>query len=97
MHVARVVGQVVSTAKPDSLAGSSLLLVRDLDPAAAELTDEAAYAAVDLVGAGTGEVVLVVVGGAARMEAATIGAPVDAAVVAIIDNLVLDGRVTYAK
>ncbi|SIR76430.1 EutN/CcmL family microcompartment protein [Williamsia sterculiae] len=98
MRIARVVGQVVSTAKPDSISGRIILLVRDIDPGdPADSEDDGGrpYAAVDLTGAGRGEVVLVVKGTAAR--AAADEAPLDAAAIGIVDSLVVEGKVTYEK
>ncbi|MDF3281135.1 MULTISPECIES: EutN/CcmL family microcompartment protein [unclassified Gordonia (in: high G+C Gram-positive bacteria)] len=97
MRVARVVGQVVSTAKPDSIAGRTILLLNDIDPADPDQVSTRTYAAVDLVGAGRGEVVLVATGGAARVESATAQAPVDAAAIGIVDSLVVGSDVTYEK
>lgn len=100
MRIARVVGQVVSTAKSDSIAGRTILLLTDIDPA---LPDDSGaggavgYAAVDLIGAGRGEVVLVTRGSAARIDGATSNAPVDAAVIGIVDSLVVESTVTYEK
>lgn len=97
MRVARVVGQVVSTAKPDSIAGRTILLLNDIDPREPDADAAATYAAVDLIGAGRGEVVLVATGSAARMDSATADAPVDAAAIGIVDSLVVDSAVTYEK
>lgn len=97
MRIAKVVGQVISTAKPDSIAGRTILLIRDIDPTDASDVDGVPYAAVDLIGAGRGEVVIVAHGGAARAEAPTNGTPVDAAAVGIVDSLVVEGEVTYEK
>lgn len=97
MRIARVVGQVVSTAKPDSIAGRTILLLRDIDPAAPGNAGDESYAAVDLIGAGRDEVVLVVKGSAARVAAAADATPIDAAAIGIVDSLVFDGEVTYEK
>ncbi|AWK76679.1 hypothetical protein CBI38_32710 (plasmid) [Rhodococcus oxybenzonivorans] len=95
MRLARVVGQVVSTAKVPELSGTTILVVEDIAP---ESDGESGrYAAVDLVGAGQDEVVLVVSGSAARVDQATTGVPVDQAIVAIADTIVTHGEVTYSK
>ncbi len=92
MQLATVVGQVIATAKAPALGGLPLQVVEPY-PA---VPDADTYVAVDLVGAGDGEVVLVVSGSGAR--AATPGdAPVDAAIVAIVDTVVLAGRAAYRK
>ncbi|MGH9870184.1 MAG: EutN/CcmL family microcompartment protein [Candidatus Polarisedimenticolia bacterium] len=86
MLLARVVGNVVATAKHEGLAASRLLLVRpeglDGAPSGPEMT------AVDTVGAGPGELVLVVIEGRSAGEAAGRPlSPVDAALVGIVDTL----------
>ena len=78
MQRCRVTGSTVATQKAAGLSGFSLLNVAPLD-GAAELV------AVDLVGAGEGDVVLVAQGAAARETEQTRGVPTDAAVVAIVD------------
>lgn len=97
MHVATVVGQVVSTAKPDSISGVTILLLQDVDSAAPSEPLGTPYAAIDLIGAGRDEIVLVSTGSAARADPKTTEAPVDAAVIAIVDNLVCLGQQTYQK
>ncbi|MBI2219652.1 MAG: EutN/CcmL family microcompartment protein [Acidobacteria bacterium] len=86
MLIARVVGAVVSTQKNSKLHGTKLLLVQPLGPA-----DEprgAALLAIDSVGAGVGEKVLVVVEGKAAISAlGRASSPVDAAIVGIIDTV----------
>ncbi len=74
----RVTGSTVATQKAPGLSGFKLLRVAP-EPGGPELV------AVDLVGAGEGDRVLVATGSAAREHEATRGAPVDAAIVAIVD------------
>ncbi|MCC6223034.1 MAG: EutN/CcmL family microcompartment protein [Thermoleophilia bacterium] len=95
MDVCRVVGQAVSTAKDEGLHGTKLLLVRVAGPDGTPGGD--AFAATDTVGAGEGELVLVARGSAARSTKRTGGVPTDAAIVAILDSLSVDGAVTYHK
>lgn len=86
MILARVVGQVVATVKRPQFEGASLLLVQPETPQAK--ASGAALLAVDSVGAGVGERVLVVLEGRAAGEA--LGkkrSPVDAAIVGIVDQL----------
>ena len=84
MQIARVVGTVVSTQKHHKFEGAKLLLVQPLT-----IDDKprgATLLAVDSLGAGVHEKVLVVMEGRAAGEAlGRKGAPVDAAVVGIID------------
>jgi microcompartment protein CcmK/EutM len=88
MQIARVVGTVVSTHKHRKFEGAKLLLVQ---PVTAEDTPRgAAFLAIDGVGAGVHEKVLVVLEGRAAGEAiGRKGAPVDAAIVAIVDTVTL--------
>lgn len=92
MRVGKVIGHAVSTIKQGGLRGKTLLLVAPLSPDGVG-TD--VIVAVDSVGAGRGDVVLVVTGGAAARTEQTEGAPVDAAIVAIVDRLESDGWVDY--
>lgn len=84
MKMGRVVGSVVATRKDEKLEGLKLLLVRDLD---VDLAPEKGYVvAVDAVGAGAGEVVLYATGSSARQTGVTDGRPVDAVIMAIVDE-----------
>lgn len=96
MRLATVLGQVVSTVKEPGLERFTLLLVQDSTGPDPTQADGPVYVAVDLVGAGTGEVVLVTTGSAARVAAGA-DAPTDRAVVAIADSVIHDGTVTYRK
>lgn len=84
MQLARVVGTVVSTHKHPKFEGAKLLLVQPIT-----LDDKprgTALLAVDAVGAGVNEKVLVVIEGRAAAEAlGRKGAPVDAAIIGIVD------------
>lgn len=95
MRIARVVGSAVATVKEASLVGHKLLLVRETDEHD-EFTG-AAFVAVDVVGAGTGELVLVSEGSAARQGGTTSGQPVDAMIMGILDSLEVEGTVTFRK
>lgn len=91
-------GQVVATMKQDGLHGLKLLLIEALDPATGDTAAGALpYVAIDLTGAGTGEVVVVTRGSAARVGAGTTEVPTDAAVVAIVDSVIVDGKQTFDK
>jgi ethanolamine utilization protein EutN len=96
MQIARVVGTVVSTQKHRQFEGAKLLLVQPL--ADGDRPRGPAILAVDGVGAGIGERVLVVLEGRAAGEAlGRTGAPVDAAVIGIVDRVdVEDGTGAWA-
>jgi ethanolamine utilization protein EutN len=100
VQLARVLGQVVSTVKAQALERHTLLLLTEVGPTGGGDDDrdpgDIGYVAVDLVGAGVGEVVLVCGGGAARVAAGA-DVPVDRAVVAIADSVIRAGTVTYSK
>ena len=105
MRLAKVVGQVVATVKEPGLDGFKILLVEDLDVADPQWEEkqrdpfdaEAPYPAIDVVGAGEGEVVLVTAGSAARIPSASERTATDAAVVAIVDTVIVRGEVTFKK
>jgi ethanolamine utilization protein EutN len=97
MRLAKVVGQVVATVKEDGLNSFKLLILQDATGGAQARTSGPAYVAIDLVGAGEGELVLVVSGSGARVSAGSKAAPVDSAVVAIADSVIRNGDVTYRK
>lgn len=95
MLIARVVGSAVSTIKEETLRGLKLLIVREATPGD-ELRGEP-FVAADTVGAGEGELVLVVLGSAARQTDKTRDFPVDAAIIGILDSLEVEGDVPYRK
>jgi microcompartment protein CcmK/EutM len=85
MIIGRILGTVVATRKDERLAGVKLLLVRPLDLRG---EDESNYlVAVDTVGAGFREKVLVVSGSSARLAEGMKDRPVDAAIIGIIDTV----------
>ena len=90
MQIAKVVGTVVSTQKHRKFEGAKLLLVQPIDPD--DKPRGNALLAIDGVGAGVNERVLVVLEGRAAGEAlGKKAAPVDAAIVGIIDHVEFDG------
>ncbi len=90
MQVGTVVGTVVATQKHPRLHGAKLLLVQ---PQLPDGTDKGnAVLAIDSVGAGVGERVLYVIEGKAAADAlGRRGAPVDAAIVGIVDAIETGG------
>lgn len=95
MRLAKVRGTVVSTVKDDSLTGVKLLLVQLIDEAG-DVQDDYEVA-IDLVGSGVGEWVLVSRGSAARQHRSYDGRPVDASIIAIVDTVSLDSGLLYDK
>ena len=85
MIIARILGTVVATQKDPRLVGKKLLVVKPLN---LDGTDQSGYiVAVDTVGAGFDERVLVVAGSSARLAEGMKDAPVDSAIVGIIDTV----------
>ena len=97
MELGRVSGQVVSTVKQPGLHAYKLLLVEAVEPTTGEVTKQTPYVAVDLAGAGPGEMVVVTRGSAARVGTGASEVPTDAAVVAIVDSVVVEGAMTFSK
>ncbi len=93
MILARVVGSVVATRKDERLEGRKLLICRPVTPAG--VPDGAHVVAVDAVGAGYQETVLVVSGSSARMATGK-DTPVDSAVVGIVDAVRLETEAEHA-
>ena len=87
MRLAKVIGTVVATRKEDSLTGFKLLVIEEIDPRSEDATSTR-LVAVDTLGAGQGDIVLWVQGGAARVISETHrAAPLDVAVVGIVDSV----------
>ena len=82
MLIGKVTGSVVSTRKNEKLVGSKFMIV-EIKEETAQMTK---IGAVDTVGAGIGELVLVATGSAARIGCGEENAPIDAAIVGIIDS-----------
>jgi len=100
MFLAKVKGNVVTTQKVAKMAGRKLLVVEPLQVA----EDSGAFqptgrclVAVDDIGAGLDEIVLVTQGSSARMTEATSDAPVDCVVIGIVDCVSLTGKTVYQK
>ena len=95
MDLARVEGTIVSTAKNERLKSRKLLLVNLIEP---DLKPSKNYlVAVDSVGAGTGEIVLVVKGSSARQSVDWANVPTDASIVGIVDSIEHLGIVKFRK
>jgi microcompartment protein CcmK/EutM len=95
MNLVRIVGTLVATHKDPKLQGSKLLIGKEirLDGSMTETY----HVAIDTVGAGMGEVVLVVRGSSARMTDFTKDKPVDSAIIAVIDEIEVAGEIVWRK
>lgn len=83
MIVCEVIGNVWATRKEDALNGLKLMVVQPISNA--KKSTHESFVAADCVGAGIGDRVLVTTGSAAREAVTTQKAPVDAAIVGILD------------
>ena len=95
MLLGKVVGTVVAARKEEVLDGTTFLLVQacDLDGT----PKGGVVVAADAVGAGVGEVVLYASGSSARQTLRTKDRPVDATIMAIVDEVVFEGERRYVK
>ncbi len=99
MILARVEGSVVATKKNTKMTGNKFLLVR---PLVIDSTDTKTWkpgvttlVAVDSLGAGEGEIVLVVQGSSARLAADDKDSPVDAVVIGLVDTVDIGKHILY--
>ena len=85
MFLGKVIGTVWSTKKDENLVGAKFLIVKEVT---LDLKEKDRFVvAVDSVGAGEGEVVLVATGSSSRMTSFTKDKPVDAVIMGIVDKL----------
>jgi microcompartment protein CcmK/EutM len=100
MFLARVTGLVVATHKVASMIGRKLLTVEPLrvDPQARDrlVGTGRTFVVVDTVGAGQGEMVLIVQGSSARLTPETDKLPVDATIIGIVDTVNVEGRTVFS-
>ncbi|NLK43939.1 MAG: EutN/CcmL family microcompartment protein [Tissierellia bacterium] len=91
MLLGKVIGTVVATRKDEKLIGSKLMITQPLD---LELNPKGdPIIAVDTVGAGIGELVVYTTGTAGRIAARKLDAPIDAAIIGIIDEMDVNKKV----
>ena len=83
MIVGKVVGSIVSTRKSEKLIGNKFMIIEPVEPMKG---DGRQIVAIDIIGAGIGEYVLISLGSAARIGCGMEDAPVDAAIMGIIDD-----------
>ncbi|HWR29034.1 MAG TPA: EutN/CcmL family microcompartment protein [Negativicutes bacterium] len=87
MWIGKIVGTLVATPKDETLVGKKLLFVQPMK--FQQNQSRIPVVAVDTIGAGTGEIVLVVAGSSARFLMGSSNAAVDAAIIGIVDNIEL--------
>jgi len=95
MKLGKIVGTVVSTQKDQKIETLRLYIVRDLSVALKE--NPSFVVAADSVGAGVGEVVLYASGSSARQTDMTQNRPIDATIMAIVDQIDMEGNLIYNK
>jgi ethanolamine utilization protein EutN len=99
MILAKVEGCVVATKKNAKMTGNKFLLVRPMVIDSAKAGEfkpgTSTLVAVDSLGAGENEVVLVVQGSSARLGVDSKDSPVDAVVIGIVDSVDLAKKILY--
>lgn len=101
MFVAKVTGSVISTQKVDSMVGYKLLVVEPyrLEPKSRQSleTTGRTFVAVDTLGAGQGDYVLITQGSSARLTPETKNMPIDCVVVGIVDSVHVNQAKVYSR
>jgi ethanolamine utilization protein EutN len=101
MFIAKVTGSVVSTQKLDSMVGYKLLTVEPfrLDVKTREqlVTTGRTFVAVDMLGAGEGDFVLIAQGSSARLTPETKSMPIDTLVIGLVDQVHVEDTPVYQR
>lgn len=101
MFVAKVAGFVVATEKVDTMRGQKLLVVEPyrLETVSRDhlVTTGRSFVAVDTLGAGVGDFVLIVQGSSARFTPETQKLPVDCVVIGIVDSVNIEKKTVYHR
>ncbi|MFV1967135.1 MAG: EutN/CcmL family microcompartment protein [Pirellulaceae bacterium] len=101
MFVAKVTGSLVSTQKVEAMVGYKLLVVEPYRLEAQQrkslTTTGRTFVAVDTIGAGAGDYVLITQGSSARLTPETKTLPIDTVIVGIIDNVHVENLCVYSR
>lgn len=101
MFIARVTGSVVSTQKVDTMVGHKLLVVEPYrlegDHRESLVTTGRTFIAVDTLGAGEDDYVLITQGSSARLTPETKQLPIDAVIIGIVDTVHIDKLAVYTR
>jgi len=101
MFVAMVTGSVVATQKTESMTGHKLLVVEPyrLDEKTRDrlVSTGRTFIAVDTLGAGEGQFVLVTQGSSARLTPETKALPIDAVVIGLVDSVRIGGKPVFSR
>jgi ethanolamine utilization protein EutN len=101
MFLAKVTGSLVATQKVENMRGHKLLVVEpfrlDAESRTKLVTTGRSFVAVDCLGAGEGELVLITQGSSARFTPETKELPIDTVIVGIVDRVDAGGKCVFAK
>ena len=101
MFIAKVTGSVVATQKVASMTGQKLLIVEpyriDEQDRSGLKTTGRTFVAIDTVGAGNGDFVIIVQGSSARLTPESKNLPVDATIIGIVDAVQVDSTSVYSR
>ncbi len=101
MFIARVTGSVVCTQKVASMTGQKLLVVEpyrlDGESRRSLVTTGRTFIAVDTLGAGENEFVLIIQGSSARLTPQTKELPIDAVIIGIVDTVHIEKTNVYSR
>lgn len=101
MFVAKVTGSLVSTQKVETMRGYKLLIVEPYRVEAKNrrslATTGRTFVAVDTLGAGEGDYVLITQGSSARLTPETKNLPIDTVIVGIVDRVQVDHTCVYNR
>ena len=101
MFIALVTGSVVSTQKVETMSGHKLLVVEPYRLEAKKrdslITTGRTFIAIDSLGAGEGDYVLITQGSSARLTPETKDLPIDAVIIGIVDSVHIDKTNVYDR
>jgi ethanolamine utilization protein EutN len=101
MFVAKVTGSVVATQKVEEIVGSKLMVVEPYRLEAKKRksldTTGRTFVAIDTIGAGVGDFVLIVQGSSSRLTEQTKGMPIDALIIGIVDTVHVENNCVFNR
>ena len=101
MFIAKVTGSLVSTQKLDSIVGYKLLIVEpyrlDAETRKRLVTTGRTFVAVDMLGAGEGDFVLISQGSSARLTPETKTMPIDTLIIGLVDQVHVEDTAVYQR
>lgn len=101
MFIAKVTGSVIATQKVDTMVGHRLLVVEPYRLEAKDrqslVTTGRTFVAVDMLGSGVGDFVLITQGSSARLTPETKNLPIDCVVIGIVDRAHVDSLCIYDR